>query len=84
VVKRIAALLVSTDSRSSPAAENMFTGKLRGEVRDASPSSEGGPEQVVICIDRVSEQISTDSGKKDGQNLTDVGSAAVLSGGICF
>jgi hypothetical protein len=39
---------------------------------------------VVISIDGVSEQISTDSGKKDGQNLTDVGSAAALSGGICL
>jgi hypothetical protein len=39
---------------------------------------------VVISIDGVSEQIGTDSGKKDGQNFTDVSPAAALSGGICL
>ena len=84
MVRRIAALQMSPDGRSSPTAANTFRGRLRGEVRDASPSSGRGPEKVVSSIDRVSEQISTDSGKKDGQNLTDVGSATVLPGGICF
>ena len=39
---------------------------------------------MVICIDHVSEQISTDIGKKDEQNLSDAGSSDVLSGGIAF
>jgi len=55
-----------------------------GEEREDSPSSEAGSEQVVICIDHVSEQISTDIGKKDEQNLSDAGSSDVLSGGIAF
>jgi hypothetical protein len=38
----------------------------------------------VICIDQVSEQISTDIGKKDGQNLSGASSAGVLSGGIAL
>ena len=38
----------------------------------------------MISIDRVSEQISTDSGEKDGQNLSDAGSSGVLSGGIAL
>ena len=40
--------------------------------------------RVGISIDRVSEQISTDIGEKDGQNLIDTSSADVLSGGNCF
>ena len=43
-----------------------------------------GAEQVVIYIDRVREQISTDSGIKDGQNLSDACSVAVRVGGKCF
>lgn len=55
-----------------------------GEEREDSPSSETGSEEVLIFIDQVSEQISTDIGKKDGQNLSDAGSSGVLSGGIAF
>jgi len=39
---------------------------------------------LVIKIDRIVEQFRTDSGEKDGQNLSDACSVAVRVGAKCF
>jgi hypothetical protein len=56
-------------------AEQVYRQVKGGAELEELPSPEVGPEQAVIPIDQGNEQIGTDSGKIDGQNLSDASSA---------